>query len=55
MAQNYNTSLPAAPVPGAPVGFAGDLAAAFAQVPEPGMVGMLGVIGAAAMGRRRRR
>ncbi|MDB5324222.1 MAG: hypothetical protein JWN40_5853 [Phycisphaerales bacterium] len=55
MAQNYNTALPGAPIPGAPAGFEADLARAFANVPEPGAVGLLGLCGAALMTRRRRR
>jgi hypothetical protein len=35
MAQNYNTALPSAPIPGASASFEHDLAAAFAAVPEP--------------------
>jgi hypothetical protein len=52
MAQNYNKSLPAA-IPGAPAGFDGELARAFATVPEPGSL-MLLSIGVAALGRWRR-
>jgi hypothetical protein len=36
LAQNYNTALPAGAIAGAPAGFEGDLARAFASVPEPG-------------------
>jgi T5SS/PEP-CTERM-associated repeat protein len=35
LAKNYNKAQPTAPLPGTPADFAGDLAAAFAQVPEP--------------------
>jgi hypothetical protein len=42
LAQNYNGSLTAAQaIPGAPVGFEQDLAAAFASVPEPGAASAL--------------
>jgi hypothetical protein len=44
LAQNYNTALPSgAAIAGASAGFERDLAAAFAQVPEPGM-GMLALL-----------
>jgi hypothetical protein len=52
LAQVYNTSLPTDPVPGAPIGFGADLAAAFASVPEPGTLSLL-AIGACALLRRR--
>jgi hypothetical protein len=52
LAQNYNTSLPGAPIPGAATGFDDDLARAFANVPEPSLVGVLGLC---ALARRRRR
>jgi autotransporter-associated beta strand protein len=55
LAQNYNTSLPGGAVPGAPVGFEADLAAAFAAVPEPGAIALLGLAGCAVMGGRQRR
>jgi hypothetical protein len=57
LAQNYNTSLPSAAQLASfgGAGFAGDFAAALAQVPEPGTVGGLALAGAAAMLRRRRR
>jgi hypothetical protein len=55
LAQNYNTTLPAAgAIPGAPAGFDGEVAAAFAAVPEPGSV-MLLAIGACGLATRRRR
>jgi hypothetical protein len=56
MAQNYNTALGAPAVPGASADFNADLARAFASVPEPGTISLLG-LGAVAMlgGRRRRR
>jgi len=57
LAQNYNTALPAGAlaIPGASAAFEADLARAFASVPEPGTLGTLGLVGAAVMGRRRRR
>ncbi len=56
LAQNYNTSLPSEPIPGASAGFEQDLARAFASVPEPGAIGLLGgLAGAALMTRRQRR
>jgi hypothetical protein len=55
LAQNYNTSLPGAAVPGAPASFSQDLAAAFAQAPEPGTLGALGIVGAIGLMRRRTR
>jgi hypothetical protein len=55
LAQNYNTSLPTEPIPGATPGFQADLARAFASVPEPGMLSVLGIGGIALLGRRRRR
>jgi hypothetical protein len=55
LAKNYNQALPGEPLPDAPAEFAPDLAAAFAQVPEPGGV-LTGVAGALlATGRRRQR
>jgi autotransporter-associated beta strand protein len=58
LAQNYSTSLPtAAQIAslGAGAGFEQDLAAAFAQAPEPGSIAMLGLAATALAGRRRRR
>ena len=44
LAQNYNSSLPAPQsIPGAPAGFEHDLARAFANVPEPALLGFLGL------------
>jgi hypothetical protein len=56
LAQNYNSGLTAAPLPAfaATANFDEDLARAFAQVPEPGTLALLG-IGACALSRRRRR
>lgn len=56
LARNYNTALPSEAIPGAPAEFSADLAAAFATaVPEPTMVGMLGILATGALARRRRR
>jgi hypothetical protein len=55
LAQNYNTAFPGAPIPGATPAFEQDLAAAFAQAPEPGTLALLGFCAAAAQVRRRRR
>jgi hypothetical protein len=54
LAKHYNGVTPGA-VPGASVDFNADVAAAFAAVPEPGVVGFAGVVGLALVGRRRRR
>jgi hypothetical protein len=56
LAKNYNQGAPAA-VPGASAGFNADVAAAFAAaVPEPGGLGVLGLLAASRVaGRRRRR
>jgi autotransporter-associated beta strand protein len=54
LAQNYNTALPAAAaIPGAPANFDQDLARAFAQVPEPGGLGVMGLAFTALLRRRR--
>jgi hypothetical protein len=57
LAQNYNSRLPtdAAGLAGAPAGFAGDVAAAMAAVPEPGwsLVAVAAGVGYACRGRRR--
>jgi autotransporter-associated beta strand protein len=55
LAQNYNTALPTEPIPGASAQFAADLAAAFASVPEPGAVGLVGLGACGLMLRRRGR
>jgi autotransporter-associated beta strand protein len=55
LAQNYNTALPSEAIPGASAAFEADLARAFASVPEPGTLSLLGIGGIALMGRRRRR
>jgi hypothetical protein len=55
LAQNYNTALPTEAIPGASPQFAADLAAAFASVPEPGALGLLGLAACGLVGRRRRR
>jgi hypothetical protein len=57
LAKNYNAGGTPAEVPGASAAFEADVAAAFAQaVPEPGAVGVLGLLAASRVaGRRRRR
>jgi hypothetical protein len=55
LAQNYNAAIPGEPIPGASAWFEQDLAAAFAQAPEPGTLWMIGVAAAGMLGRRRRR
>jgi hypothetical protein len=55
LAKNYNQSMPTDPIPGASAAFEADLAAAFAAVPEPGSLSLLGIGAAAMFGRRRRR
>jgi hypothetical protein len=55
MAQNYNTALGAPAVPGASVDFNADLARAFAAVPEPGSISLLGLGAVALLARRRNR
>jgi hypothetical protein len=54
LAQNYNTGLPSAPVPGAPAEFDADLARVFANVPEPSLVGVLGLCMLGRLSRRRK-
>jgi autotransporter-associated beta strand protein len=57
LAQNYGTSLPSAAQLegiGAGAGFQDDLAAAFAQVPEPGTLALFGLAAGALAARRRR-
>ena len=54
LAQNYGSVLPSEPVPGAPISFGSDVAAAFSLVPEPGAIGLL-AIGALGLLRRKRR
>jgi fibronectin-binding autotransporter adhesin len=54
LAQNYNTALPGATVPGASAEFEADLARAFANVPEPSLLGLLGICALAVGGRRRK-
>ena len=43
LAQNYNSVLPASEIAGAAESFNADLAAAFASVPEPTLLGWLGL------------
>jgi hypothetical protein len=52
LAQNYNSAVPAS---GLPASFASDVAAAFAQVPEPGSFTIIGAATAGMLLRRRRR
>jgi len=52
LAQNYNTTAPAG-VPGASVSFEADVARAFASVPEPASLGLIGVA-VVALSRKRR-
>ena len=56
LAQNYNAAIPTDAIPGAPVGFGQDLAAAFAAVPEPSTAGLalIAACGLAAQRRRRK-
>jgi hypothetical protein len=57
VARSYNQAVPAAgTIPGASAEFAGDLARAFAEVPEPSVTSALLLLaGGVAVGRRRRR
>jgi autotransporter-associated beta strand protein len=55
LAKDYNQSMPTEPVPGASAQFEADMAAAFAAVPEPGSLALLGIGVGALLGRRRRR
>jgi autotransporter-associated beta strand protein len=55
LAQNYNTALPSEAIPGASAQFEADLAAAFASVPEPGALSLLGLAACGLAARRRRR
>jgi hypothetical protein len=55
LAKNYNQAMPTDPIPGASAAFEADMAAAFAAVPEPGSLALLGIGAAAMFGRRRRR
>jgi len=55
IAQNYGGAFSSAPIPGAAADFDRDLAAAFASVPEPGLIGAAAVGGIALMARRRQR
>ena len=52
LAQNYNTALPSSPVAGASADFQADLARAFAEVPEPGTISLLGLGAVALLARR---
>ena len=54
LAQNYGSALPTEPIAGAPAGFGPDLAAAFAQVPEPATLGGIAVLALGCTRRRRR-
>jgi len=53
IAQNYGSSFPSAPIPGASAEFNSDLAAAFASVPEPSTLALVGIASAAILKRRR--
>src|SRR5204863_2195153 len=53
LAQNYNAVLSDEPIPGAAAGFEGDLAAAFARVPEPSALAGAGFLGLVVTRRRR--
>jgi autotransporter-associated beta strand protein len=55
LAQHYDAAMPAGPVAGAPVEFQGDLVAAFAGVPEPSAVGLMGLFLAMGCARNRKR
>jgi hypothetical protein len=55
LAQNYNTALPSGPIPGASAAFEADLARAFATVPEPGGLALVGAAAALCLNVRRRR
>jgi hypothetical protein len=55
LAQNYNTALGAPVVAGASAEFNADLARAFATVPEPGTISLLGLGAVALLARRRNR
>jgi hypothetical protein len=52
LAQHYNTAVPAGGLGSA--SFSADVAAAFAQVPEPGSVALIGTVVTATLLRRRR-
>jgi autotransporter-associated beta strand protein len=55
LARDYNAAMPAGPVPGASASFEAEVVAAFAEaapVPEPVPLGLIGVGGAALLGRR---
>jgi hypothetical protein len=54
LAQNYNTGIHVAPVPGASAPFDADLARAIASVPEPSIIIGGGVVGIVVLARRRR-
>ena len=55
LAQNYNTALPTEPIAGASAVFEADLARAFASVPEPGTLSLLGLGVIGLLARRKRR
>jgi autotransporter-associated beta strand protein len=55
MAQNYNQALPASALAGTSAQFQADVASAFAQVPEPGMLGVMSLGGLGLLARRRKR
>jgi Dockerin type I domain len=55
LAQNYGAALPADAIPGASLQFDADLAAAFAQVPEPATLGGIAILALGCTCRRRQR
>jgi hypothetical protein len=54
VAQHYGTSLPSSPIPGAQADFNHDLARAFASVPEPSSISVIG-LAIVTLARRRRK
>lgn len=54
LAANYGAALPGEAIPGATPGFSADLAAAFASVPEPGALGLIGLAALLRLNRTRK-